>query len=72
MDGEEDVPSLTVIRVLQNQGVFVTLVDEGTQRYVIEKGDVLEEVVLSGPIGKRYLNYLKRRLGIPIHLFWNP
>lgn len=39
---------------------------------MIENGSFMEEVVLTHEVGKRYLNYLKRKLDIPIHYFWNP
>jgi hypothetical protein len=39
---------------------------------MLEKGTFLEDVVLAGNVGKRYLNQLKRKLQIPIHHFWNP
>ncbi len=68
----EGTPASNVIRVLRARGIGVSLVDEATQTYMIEDGEFMEEVVLTKEVGKPYLNYLKRKLGIPIHFFWNP
>jgi hypothetical protein len=68
----EGTPASNVIRVLRARRIGVSLVDEATQTYMIEDGNFMEEVVLTNEVGKRYLNYLKRKLGIPIHYFWNP
>jgi hypothetical protein len=68
----EGTPTSNVIRVLRARRIGVSLVDEATQRYMIEDGHFMEEVVFTQTVGKRYLNYLKRKLDIPIHYFWNP
>jgi hypothetical protein len=68
----EGTPASNVIRVLRARRIGVSLVDEATQTYMIEDGKFMEEVVLTNEVGKRYLNYLKRKLDIPIHYFWNP
>jgi peptide deformylase len=66
------VSSANVVKVLRAKGVFVALVDETTQTYTLEKGDFMETVVLTHVVGKQYLQYLKRKLSIPVHYFWNP
>ncbi len=68
----EGAPTENVIRVLRARRIGVSLVDEESQKYMIENGSFMEEVVLTHEVGKRYLNYLKRKLDIPIHYFWNP
>ncbi len=52
--------------------MFVALVDERTQTYTLEKGDLMEMVVLTASVGKQYLQHLKRKWDVPIHFFWNP
>jgi len=68
----EGAPAADVIRVLKSRGVLVALTDASTQTYTIEKGDFLECHVLKGEVVAKLLHYFKRKLGIPIHLFWNP
>jgi hypothetical protein len=61
-----------VIRVLKAHDVSARLIDPAKNLYMVERGDFMEEMVLANPVGKYYLNYLKRKLSIPIHHFWNP
>ena len=64
--------SQDVIRCLKAHKVLTFLVDANTQTYTLERGDFMETVILTGYVGKRYINYLRRKLNIPIHHFWNP
>ena len=66
------IPTADVIRVLKAHKVNVSLVDKATQTYMFERGDFIEQAILTEVVGKRYLQYLKRKLDIPIHHFWNP
>ena len=68
----DGVPADAVIRVLRAYKVAVTLTNEETYEYTLEKGDFFEDVVFDGPVGKRYLQYLKRKLDIQISHFWHP
>lgn len=66
------VPTSNVIRAFKAHRIFFSLVDEESQTYTIEHGDFMETAVLTDEVGKRYLQRLKMKLGIPIHHFWNP
>lgn len=68
----DGVPAESVIRVLKAYKVAVTLADAATSKYTLEKGDFFEDAVLRDMIGKRYLQYLKRKLKIQISHFWHP
>jgi hypothetical protein len=61
-----------VIRALKAHDVSVTLIDPTKCLYMVERGDFMEEMILADPVGKYFLNYLKRKLTIPMHHFWNP
>jgi predicted glycosyltransferase involved in capsule biosynthesis len=68
----DGVPAESVIRVLKAYKVAVTLADPKTSKYTLEKDEFFEDVVLTGTIGKRYLQYLKRKLNIQVSHFWHP
>ena len=68
----DGVPAESVIRVLKAHKVAVTLKDSSTSEYTLERGEFFEDVVITGMIGKRYLQYLKRKLDIQISHFWHP
>jgi lipase chaperone LimK len=61
-----------VLRALRAHGVSAFLEDESRQAYTLERGEFFESAILSGEISARYLQYLKRKLDIPIHHFWHP
>jgi hypothetical protein len=68
----EGASASNVIRALKANGVSVSLSDVAIHTYVIDKDDFMEEAILVGEIGRRFLDRLKRKLSIPIHHFYNP
>ena len=72
MPGSGHVKREVVLDVLRRNGVDIYVHESEPNTIVLAKGDVLEAKTFPPLIGRRLLQYLKRRFGTPIHHFYQP
>ena len=62
-----------VIKVLRANGVEVSLQQDGEAgMMVLAKGERIEAQRIPEKVSRRFLQYLQRHFGVPIHQFYNP
>jgi hypothetical protein len=69
----DSIDRAIVIQVLRRNSVSVKEQNTDEPRaYLLVKAERLEVIELHPEVARRMLQYLQRKFGVPIHLFFNP